>query len=166
MTELIRLGDIEIAVTRKSVKNVHLSVHPPAGKVTLVAPTGTRLEVARAYAISRLGWIRDQQAKLLAQARETPREFVERESHYLWGRRYLLSIVAKDAKPSVTLDHRRIVLSVRPGSALAKREEVMLEWYRSLLHEAVPALIGKWEGILGVKASGYFLQRMKTKWGS
>ena len=166
MTELIRLGDIEIAVTRKSVKNVHLSVHPPAGKVTLVAPTGTRLEVARAYAISRLGWIRDQQAKLLAQARETPREFVERESHYLWGRRYLLSIVAKDAKPSVTLDHRRIVLSVRPGSALAKREEVMLEWYRSLLHEAVPALIRKWEGILGVKASGYFLQRMKTKWGS
>ena len=166
MTELIRLGDIEIAVTRKSVKNVHLSVHPPAGKVTLVAPTGTRLEVARAYAISRLGWIRDQQAKLLAQARETPREFVERESHYLWGRRYLLSIVAKDAKPSVTLDHRRIVLSVRPGSALAKREEVMLEWYRSLLHEAVPALIRKWEERLGVKASGYFLQRMKTKWGS
>ena len=166
MTELIRLGDIEIAVTRKLVRNVHLSVHPPAGKVTLVAPSGTRLEVARAYAISKLGWIRDQQAKLLAQARETPRQFVERESHYLWGRRYLLSVIEKDAKPSVTLDHRRIMLSVRPGSALAKREEVMLEWSRSLLHEAVPALIRKWEERLGVKASGYFLQRMKTKWGS
>ena len=166
MTELIRLGDIEIAVTRKLVRNVHLSVHPPAGKVTLVAPTGTRLEVARAYAISKLGWIRDQQAKLGAQARETPRDFVERESHYLWGRRYLLSVVEKDAKPTVTLDHRRMMLTVRPGSALAKREEVMLEWYRSLLHEAVPALIRKWEERLGVKASGYFLQRMKTKWGS
>lgn len=166
MTEVIRLGDIEIAVTRKLVKNVHLSVHPPAGKVTLVAPTGTRLEVARAYAISKLGWIRDQQAKLGAQARETPRDFVERESHYLWGRRYLLSVVEKDAKPTVTLDHRRMMLTVRPGSALAKREEVMLEWYRSLLHEAVPALIRKWEERLGVKASGYFLQRMKTKWGS
>ena len=165
MTEVIRLGDIEIAVTRKLVRNVHLSVHPPAGKVTLVAPSGTRLEVARAYAISRLGWIREQQAKLLAQARETPRQFVERESHYLWGRRYLLSIVEQDAKPSVTLDHRRIVLSVRPGSGLAKRQEVMLEWSRSLLHEAVPALIRKWEERLGVKASGYFLQRMKTKWG-
>lgn len=166
MTELIRLGDIEIAVTRKLVKNVHLSVHPPAGKVTLVAPTGTRLEVVRAYAISRLGWIREQQAKLLAQARETPREFVERESHYLWGRRYLLSVVEHDAKPSVTLDHRRMILTVRPGSTPAKRQEVMLEWYRSLLHQAVPALIRKWEGILGVQASGYFLQRMKTKWGS
>jgi predicted metal-dependent hydrolase len=166
MTETIQLGDIVIAVTRKAVKNVHLSVHPPAGHVTLVAPTGTRLEVARAYAISKLGWIRDQQEKLKGQARETPRQFVERESHYLWGRRYLLSVVEKDTKPAVTLDHRRITLTVRPGSTLAKREEIMQEWQRALLHEAVPALILKWEMKLGVKVSGYFLQRMKTKWGS
>jgi predicted metal-dependent hydrolase len=165
MTETIRLGDVEIAVTRKAVKHVHLSVHPPAGHITLVAPTGTRLEVARAYAISKLGWIRDQQAKLLAQARETPRQFVERETHYLWGRRYLLSVVEQDAKPAVKQDHRRITLAVRPGSTLAKREEVMQEWHRALLHAAVPALIEKWEARLGVKVSGYFLQRMKTKWG-
>lgn len=165
MTETIQLGDIEIAVSRKSVKNVHLSVHPPAGRVTLVAPTGTRLEVARAYAISKLGWIRDQQAKLRAQARETPRQFVERESHYLWGRRHLLSVVEKDTKPGVKLDHRRITLTVRPDSTLAKREDVMQEWHRTLLHEAVPVLIRKWEAKLGVKVSGYFLQRMKTKWG-
>lgn len=165
MTEIIRLGDIEIAVTRKGVKNVHLSVHPPAGKVTLVAPTGTRLEVARAYAISKLSWIREQQAKLLAQARETPRQFVERESHFLWGRRYLLSVFEKDEKPAVKLDHRRITLTVRSGSTLAKREEVMDEWHRALLHKSVPVLIRKWETKLGVKVSGYFLQRMKTKWG-
>ncbi|RFC32825.1 MAG: hypothetical protein DID92_2727745057 [Candidatus Nitrotoga sp. SPKER] len=165
MTDKIRLGDIEIAVTRKAIKNVHLSVHPPAGHITLVAPTGTRLEVARAYAISKLGWIRDQQAKLLAQARETPRQFIERESHYLWGRRYLLSVIVKDAKPAVTRDHRRITLTVRPDSTVAKREKVIEEWHRALLHEAVPSLIRKWEVKLGVKVSGYFLQRMKTKWG-
>jgi predicted metal-dependent hydrolase len=165
VTENIRLGEIEIAVTRKAVKNVHLSVHPPTGRVTLVAPTATRLEVARAYAISKLGWIRDQQAKLLTQARETPRQFVERESHYLWGRRYLLSVVVKAAKPIVTRDHRRITLTVRPGSSLEKREKIIEEWHRALLHEAVPALIRKWESKLGVKVSGYFLQRMKTKWG-
>ncbi|MDP2834975.1 MAG: SprT family zinc-dependent metalloprotease [Pseudomonadota bacterium] len=165
MTETIRLGDIEIAVTRKAVKNVHLSVHPPVGHVTLVAPTETRLEVARAYAISRLGWIRDQQAKLLAQARETPRQFVERESHTLWGRHYLLSVVEKDAKPAVKQDHRRITLTVRPGSTLVKREEVIEEWHRELLHQVVPALIEKWEARLGVKVAGYFLQRMKTRWG-
>ena len=121
--------------------------------------------VARAYAISKLGWIRDQQAKLLAQARETPRQFIERESHSLWGRRYLLSVVEKEAKPAVKLDHRRITLTVRPGSTLAKREEVIEEWHRALLHQAVPALIEKWEARLAVKVAGYFLQRMKTKWG-
>jgi predicted metal-dependent hydrolase len=165
VSETIQLGDVVIAVTRKAVKHVYLSVHPPAGHVTLVAPTGTRLEVARAYAVTRLGWIRRQQAKLQAQPRETPRQYIERESHYLWGRRYLLSVVEKDAKPEVKLDHRRITLSVRPGSTLMKREEVLAEWHRALLHVAVPALIRRWEGKLGVTVTGYFLQRMKTKWG-
>jgi predicted metal-dependent hydrolase len=166
VTETIRLGDVEIIVTRKSVKNVHLSVHPPAGHVTLVAPNNTRLEVARAYAISKLGWIREQQEKLRGQAREAPRRFIERESHYLWGRRYLLSVVEKDEKPSVKLDHRRLVLIVRPDATLDKRAELMQTWQRSLLHEVVPTLIAKWEPRLGVEVSGYFLQRMKTKWGS
>ena len=165
MTEILQLGEVEIVVTRKTVKNVHLSVHPPAGHVTLVTPTNTRLEVARAYAISKLGWIRDQQAKLRAQARETPRQYIERESHDLWGRRYLLTVVEQDGKPSVQIDHRRIMLSVRPGSALAKREEIMHRWQRSLLHAAVPALIQKWETKLGVRVAAYFLQRMKTQWG-
>lgn len=106
MTETIRLGGIEIQVTRKAIKNVHLSVHPPSGRVTLVAPTGTRLEVARAFAITKLGWIREQQSRLHDQAREAPRRFVERETHHLWGRRYLLSVRYQDAKPSVALDHR------------------------------------------------------------
>lgn len=165
MTETIHLGDIAIAVTRKDVKLVHLSVHPPAGRVSLVAPTGTRLEVARAYAVSKLGWIRDQQAKLRAQARETPRQFVERESHYLWGRRHLLTVVERDTKPAVSQDHKRITLTVRPGTDMAKRAEVIHKWHKTLLHEVVPSLIGKWEPRLQVKVAAYFLQRMKTKWG-
>lgn len=165
MTESIQLGELTIEVTRKAVKNVHLSVHPPTGHVTLVAPTSTRLEVARAYAISKLGWIRAQQEKLQAQSRETPRQFVERESHYLWGRRYLLSVVEQDAKPGVKLDHRRITLTIRPSSSPEKREEVMHDWHRALLHQTIPALIEKWQPVLGVAVSAYFLQRMKTKWG-
>lgn len=166
MVETIQLGDISIAVTRKVVKNVHLSVHPPDGRVTLVAPTATRLEVARAYAISKLSWIRKQQSSLLAQEREPARQFVGRESHYLWGRRYLLSVLERDQKPSVELDHRALRLSVRPGTSPDKRAEIMHEWHRSLLHAAVPPLIQKWEQVLGVSVSSYFLQRMKTKWGS
>jgi len=165
MSETIQIGDIAIAMTRKDIKHVHLSVHPPVGRVSLVAPTGTRLEVARAYAISKLGWIREQRAKLNGQARETPRQFIERESHHLWGRRYLLSVVEKDEKPSVRLSHRKITLRVRPGSSMAKREEVMHDWHKALLHGLVPQLIRKWEAKLGVTVAGYYLQRMKTKWG-
>ncbi len=166
MAETIHIGEIAIALTRKDVRHVHLSVHPPAGRVTLVAPRATRREVARAYAVTKLGWIRDQQARLLAQARETPRHFVERESHYLWGRRYLLTIREEDARPFVQIDHRRIVLRVRPHSSISKRAEVLHGWHKSLLHAAVRPLIQKWQARLGVTVSGYFLQRMKTKWGS
>jgi predicted metal-dependent hydrolase len=166
MSETIQLGEIAISVTRKNIKHVHLSVHPPSGRVTMAAPLATRSEVARAYAVSKLGWIRDQQAKLRGQARETPRQFVARESHYLWGRRYLLTVREEEAKPSVRLSHRRITLTVRPASGTAKREAVMHAWHRSLLHDALPLLIRKWEPKLGVEVAGYFLQRMKTKWGS
>lgn len=166
MAETIHLGEIAIAVTRKDVKHAHLSVHPPDGRVTLVAPKSTRVEVARAYAASRLGWIRKQQDRLRGQARETPRQFVARETHYLWGRRYLLAVKERDAKPGVKLSHRSITLFVRPGSVRSKREAVMHEWHKSLLHEFLPSIIEKWERKLGLTVRRYFLQRMKTKWGS
>ena len=166
MKETIKLGEVDIQVTRKAIKNVHLSVHPPDGRVTLAAPTETRLEVARAYAISKLGWIREQQAKLRNQSRATTRQYVERESHYLWGRRYLLSLEYRDAKPSVRLDHKKITMTVRPGSTREKREQVMQDWHRSLLHEVVPPIIDRWEEKLGLTVQAYYLQRMKTQWGS
>lgn len=166
MTETIHIGDLSIQVTKKNIKHVHLSVHPPDGRVTLVAPAATRLEVARAYAISKLSWIREQQRKLKNQARETPRQFIERESHYLWGRRYLMTVLHRDAKPCVTLDHKRITLTIRPGGDARRRAEVIHEWHKSILHEVVPTLIKKWEPKLEVKVADYFLQRMKTKWGS
>jgi predicted metal-dependent hydrolase len=166
VTEIIRLGDVSIRVTRKDIRNVHLSVHPPSGRVTLTAPESTRLEVARAYAISKLGWIRAQRLALLAQTRETPRRFIERESHWLWGRRHLLRVQTQDCKPFACVDHKRITLTMRPGSDTQQRAEVLHEWHKSLLHAAVPALIQKWEPKLQVNVARYFLQRMKTKWGS
>lgn len=166
MVEDIRIGDLVITLTRKDVKHVHLTVHPPDGRVTLVAPARTRPDVARAYAIAKLGWIRQHQAQLRAQAREAPRQHVTRETHYVWGRRYLLAVREADAKPSVSLGHRQITLTVRPGSSAAKRAQVMHEWHKGLLHAAVPPLVRKWERKLGVTVRGYFLQRMKTKWGS
>ncbi len=164
--DTLQIGDVEITVTRKDVKNVHLTVHPPEGRVTLVAPARSRLDVLRAYAITRLGWIRKQQARFRAQAREVPRHHVTRESHTLWGRRYLLNVQHVDAKPGVHLDHKRITLMVRPGADEAKRAEVMHVWHKAQLHAVLPDLIGAWEPRLGVKVHGYYLQRMKTRWGS
>jgi predicted metal-dependent hydrolase len=166
MTEVIEIGDISISVTRKDVKNIHLSVHPPDGRVTLVAPRSTRMDVARAYAIMKIGWIRQQKEQLCSQARETPRQFVGRETHYLWGRRHLLRVSETNTKPMIKLDHRTIHLQVRPGTSREGRAKVMHEWHLRLLHGAVPPLIRKWESRIGVQARGYFLQRMKTKWGS
>ena len=165
MTEIIEIGEIRVPVTRKNIKNVHLSVHPPDGRVTLSAPMATRLDVARAYVVSKLRWIREQQERLARQARETPRCFIDRESHYLWGRRYLLSVEYKEAKPTVALDHKRITLTVRPGSSREKRAKVLHDWHKALLHKVVPGFIADWEPRLGVESTGYFLQRMKTKWG-
>ena len=164
--DTLLLGDIEIAVNRKDVKHVHLTVHPPEGKVTLVAPARTRLDVLRAYAITRLAWIRKQQASFHAQARETPRRHITRESHSLWGRRYLLDVQYVDAKPGVRLDHKRITLTVRPGSDEGKRADVMHEWHKAQLHAVLPDLIRTWEPRLGVNVRAYYLQRMKTRWGS
>jgi predicted metal-dependent hydrolase len=121
--------------------------------VTLSAPIATRLVVARAYVISKLGWIREQQRRLAKQVRETPRQLVNRESPYLWGRRYLMTVVQREAKPTVSLDHRRITLTVRPGSDAAKRAEVMHTWHKMLLHVTVPPLIEKWEQKLKVQTS-------------
>lgn len=165
MTDLLQLGDLSIAVTRKEIKNVHLSVHPPEGRVTLSVPTGTRPEVARAYAITKIGWIRDQQTTLRNQARETPRQFIERESHTLWGRRYLMTVVERDAKPTVSVDHKRITLHVRPGTDQARRATIIHDWHKSLLHDFIPSMISRWEPKLGIRVGAYFLQRMKTKWG-
>lgn len=165
MTEVIQIGELAIQLTRKAIRNVHLSVHPPDGRVTMAAPAATRVPVARAYAISKLRWIREQQRKLRAQARETPRRFIERESHYLWGRRYLMTVAYRDAKPRVKLDHRRMTLFVRPGTDAGKRAEVVHAWHRELLHAMVPQVIRKWEPKLGVRVNAYFLQRMRTRWG-
>ena len=118
------------------------------------------------WSITRLPWIREQQATLRSQAREAPRRHLTRETHYLWGRRYLLDVRYADAKPSVSLTHKRITLTVRPGSDDARRAKVMHEWHKGELHSVLPELIRTWETRLGVKVRAYYLQRMKTRWGS
>jgi predicted metal-dependent hydrolase len=166
MQTRIQLGDIGVDVVRKDIKNVHLSVHPPTGRVRIAAPEHMSLDTVRVFAIAKLPWIKKQQRKLREQERETPREYIDRESHYVWGKRYLLKVVEGDRPASVELNHGRMILCVRRGADKAKRKAIVEEWHREQLRRAVPPLIEKWERLMGVRVRRFFVQRMKTKWGS
>lgn len=166
MATQIQLGDITVDVVLKDIKNVHLSVHPPTGRVRIAAPRRMNLDTVRVFAISKLGWIKQQQKKMREQERETPREYLDRESHYLWGRRYLLTLVEKDAAPEVQINHSKLILQIRPDAGETRKQEVLDEWYRRQIRIVAAPMIAKWEPMLGVRIAGYFVRKMKTKWGS
>jgi predicted metal-dependent hydrolase len=123
-------------------------------------------DTIRVFAIAKLGWIRKQQKKLKEQERESEREYLNRESHYVWGKRYLLRVVERDAAPGVEIKHSKLVLFVRPRASEAKKQEVLERWYRDEIRKNVPRLIAKWERVVGVNVRDVYVQRMKTKWGS
>lgn len=162
----INIGGISVDVEFKDIKNVHLSVYPPTGRVRISAPARMNLDTIRLYAIAKLNWIKKQQTKLQSQERETPREYLDRESHYLWGKRYLLKVIEADQVPSVELKHNQMVLTVRPEAVRERKEDVVAAWYREQLRIVMSPLIAKWEALISVKANRIFVQRMKTKWGS
>lgn len=166
MAARIQLGEITIDVLKKDIKNVHLSVHPPTGRVRISAPLRMDLDTIRVFAISKLGWIKQQQRKIKGQEREPPREYLDRESHYVWGERYLLKLIEKDAAPQVELKHHQMLLQTRPSTSDEKKQAILDEWYRAQLKEAVPPLIAKWQPLMRVRVARFFVQRMKTKWGS
>jgi predicted metal-dependent hydrolase len=162
----ITVGGVTVDVVLKGIKNVHLSVHPPTGRVTIAAPSHMSLDTVRLFAIAKISWIRQQQRKLNQQDRETTREFLNRESHYVWGERYLMKVIEVDAPPKIELKHNRMVFHIRPGMDTDKKKELLDGWYRDQLREAVMSLCATWEQKIGVKANRVSVRRMKTKWGS
>lgn len=166
MQTQLQLGDIPVDVVWKDIKNIHLSVHPPAGRVTISAPVRISLDTVRLFAVSKLNWIRNQQAKLAGQERESPREFIARESHFVWGKRYLLKVIEKDQSPSIVLTHSQILLRVRPGTNLEMRRDIFERWHRQMLRAEAAPLIERWQPRMGVLVRHIFIRRMKTKWGS
>ena len=166
MMTSIDLGKLSVDVVRKDIRNLHLSVYPPTGRIRIAAPLRMNLDTIRLFAISKLGWIRQQQKKLRNQEREAPREYLDRESHYLWGRRYLLRVAEVNAPASVEIKHRQLVLRVRNAAYEAEKLTVLDDWYRERMKEVVPELIAKWERLMGVKVQGVLVRKMKTLWGS
>lgn len=167
MIEELKIGDLSIDLIRKNIKNMHLAVYPPTGRVRLAIPEETPQDTARLFAISKISWIRKHQRNFLAQDRQAPRQFKERESHYFLGKRYLLRIVEREAPPKVVFNTKTYIdLYVRPNSTTEQRQIIINEWYRAELKKLIPPIINKWEKQIGVTIEDWQVKQMKTKWGT
>lgn len=166
MEAQLDLGGLSVDVVFKDIKNVHLSVYPPTGRVRISAPERMNLDAIRLFAISKLDWIKRQQTKLQAQERETPREYLDRESHFLWGKRYLLRVLEIDAAPAVHLNPGKMLLRVRPRTSEDKKQAIVAQFYREQIRVVVPSLVAKWASAMGVTVERFYVRQMKTKWGS
>lgn len=166
-TYLLQAGKIEAVIVRKPIKNLHLSVLPPLGKVRVTAPMTTSDDAIRTMLATRLPWIRKQQDKFKSQDRQTKREYVSGETHFFLGRPYRLEVVYEDISPRVELKGKnKLILYVRPGSSVEKKAEVIADWYRAELRETASKLIEKWTKIIGASPSSWGIRQMKTRWGT
>jgi len=166
-TDTITISGIDIELVRKDIKNIHLGVYPPSGRVRIAAPARMDEDSIRLFAISKLSWIRKHQKNFSAQRRETPREFVSGESHYFLGHRYLLNVIEHTGNNRVHFRNKKYMdLYVKPGATLEQRGRALREWYRWELKKLVPPLIAKWEEVVGVKVEDWGIKQMRTKWGT
>ncbi len=165
----IAIGDISnisIDVIQKDIKNVYLAVYPPNGRVRISAPLCMNEEAVRLFAISKLSWIKRQQRKYQNQERESSREYIYRETHYFFGKRYLLNVIEHEGWNKVVKTCKTIDLYIRKGESRSKKQSIMNEWYRREIKIVIPELLHKWEEVIGVEASDWGVKLMKTKWGS
>lgn len=163
----IVVNDVVVDVERKDIKNLYLAVHPPTGRVRIAAPLRVNDEAVRLFAISKISWIRRQQAKFEGQERQSEREFVSGESHYYLGKRYLLNVIYQEGVGRVVIRNNRIMdLYVPTESDRETRERILLKWYRKQLKQLLGELIPRWESTIGVKVNAWGVKWMKTKWGT
>jgi len=162
----VDLGEFTAEVVLKAIKNVHLSVYPPRGAVRISAPLHMQPDTIRVFALSKLSWLKQQRRKIQEQERETAREYLSAESHYVWGKRYLLRIEETLGPSSYFLEPRHLVLRLHPQTAPASRAELLEAWYRDLLKAEINVLLPLWQPRLGVRTQRFSVQKMKTRWGS
>lgn len=161
------VADIPVEIVRKPIKHLHLGVYPPHGHVRVSVPLRVDDDAIRLAVITRLRWIRQQQAQFAQQARQDQRAMVSGESHYVEGQRYRLNVVEQHGPPHVRrLNNQYLELQVRPGHTRIQREAVLHQWYRQQLRSQIPALIAKWEPLIGVAVAAWGIKRMKTRWGT
>lgn len=163
----IEVSGMPVEVIRKDIKNLHLGVYPPEGSIRVAAPLRFEDDAIRLAVISRLGWIKRRKSDFKQQERQSERQLVTGETHYVQGRRYRLDVIEVKGTPSIRLrNNTRLELRIQPEKSLLKRQKVLYDWYRDILREKIPGLISKWEAITGVRVADWSIRRMKTRWGT
>jgi len=166
-THKIKVSGLVVEVVRKTIKNLHLGVYPPNGRVRVAAPLAVSDDAVRLAVIGKLGWIKRHKARFDAQPRQSRREMVNGESHYFQGRRYRLRVVDGAGPAKLVLRANAIMeLHVSPAATLEQRERVLQRWHREQMKKKIPALLEKWQPVLGVQVADWGIKKMKTKWGS
>ncbi len=165
-TSQLQVGGIEVEIIRKDIKNLHLSVRPPDGRVRVSAPRNVDDEALRLALVSRLNWINKKQRMFQEAERQPEREMVSGESHYFRGRRYRLVVEEHDGSPCISAGGEFLHVGVRPGTDREGRVKAMNDWYRQHVKDEIPGLVGKWEPVMGVSVAGWGVKKMKTRWGS
>ena len=161
------MSDLEVQTVRKNIKNIHIGVYPPNGRVRVAAPLNTTDETIRLIVLSKISWIRKQKDKFANQKRETPREYVSGESHYFMGQRYILNVIQGPYRARVLIaGKKRMNMFVNADTSISERGSIMERFYRRELRKAIDCEVKKWEEKLGVHAREIKIKRMKTKWGS
>src|SRR5262245_50443299 len=163
----VTISGIPVEIVRKDIKNLHLGVYPPSGRVRVAVPLAVNDEAVRLAVIGKLGWIRRQQARFQAQPRQSEREMVSGETHYYLGRGYRLRVIEGSGPCRIEKNGQSFLkLYVPPDASAKERTEALQRWYRVQMTPLVPPLVEKWESVLGVEVAEWRIKRMKTKWGS
>lgn len=162
----IEVSGITVEVHRKPIRNLHIGVYPPDGRVRVSAPKRMSDEAIRLAVIGKLGWIRKHQQRFADQERQSPREYITGETHYYQGRCHRLNLLLTDGRPSVHLRHGTIELQLAPDSDCSYREALLYGWYRRQMKEQLPELLDKWQQVIGVQINSVGIKRMKTRWGT
>ena len=165
--EVVEIAGLHIEVLRKDIKNTHLTVYPPTGRLRVSTPLRTSSEMLRLFLLTKLGWIKRHIRQFEEQERESPREYLPGESHYYAGRRYLLNIIEQQGRHRIDFkNHKELNLYISPGADAQQRARLLQQWYRRQLRAQIPPLLEKWQKKLGVKAAHWGIKHMRTKWGS
>lgn len=163
----LEIGELKIEIVKKDIKNIHLAVYPPLGRVRLTSPKDINDSTIRLYAISKLSWIKKQQRNFKKRDRESQRNYIGRESHYFFGKRFLLKLNEVELPAKVLIKNKTYLeLTVRPDTSRDRKEKLLEEFYRVELKKRIPELIEKWEKKIGVKVSSWGVKKMTTKWGT